>query len=460
MRKKDYECYINDLFKISPSMRFVYGKKDKEALAHIENSYTEKYRLLEKKIYNKYKKTNDIELKQEIENNLFYDKHKLYLLLFSSYTNMLIDFNYANDNIYPKNSKAKKSRIKDFDEIIKSAIERAKEGLKENITYPKIIIKKFLKQIKPLTEYKYLYDFIKKEYYPYCRNEIGLCYIKEGKEIYKNIIRENIGYLDLSPEKIHNIGLSFDLKPVKSKITYKSRQELFKDCQEKAKHIFKNIISKYFHYIPKKPFIIVPVPKVLEKNSALGYYNDIEKKVFVNLSYYYEIDKNEVYSFIMHECMHYYHFEYMKHLKVPAYKMYSYSNIALVEGFAHYMETYCEDYDDTNNSMSLLRKLRLIVDTGINYYGWTYKQAFNYLNKYLPNKKTDNINEIDRYICMPGQSLSYLIGRLHIIKLRDAYLNEKKGDIKDFHRDLLIEGLASFTTINKKLNYSIVDDDA
>jgi len=138
----------------------------------------------------------------------------------------------------------------------------------------------------------------------------------------------------------------------------------------------------------------------------------------------------------------------MEHYKVPKFKRYDYSNVAIVEGFAHYMEIYCENYDDDNNSFSLLRKLRLVVDTGINYYGWTYKQGLDYLNKYLPNKRTDNANEIDRYICLPGQALSYVIGKLHIIELRDKFL-AKGGNIKDFHHKLLMEGLASFITIDK-----------
>jgi uncharacterized protein (DUF885 family) len=159
-------------------------------------------------------------------------------------------------------------------------------------------------------------------------------------------------------------------------------------------------------------------------------------------------DPNEVHSLLMHECLHSYHFDYMRHYKLPKYKYYKYFNTALVEGFAFYMETYCENYDD-NNNMSLLRKLRLVVDTGINYYGWTYKKAFDFMKSYIPNKNTDIKNEIERYICIPTQSLSYMIGKLHIIKLRDEYL-KKGGDIKNFHHLLLIEGLASFKTIDNQ----------
>jgi uncharacterized protein (DUF885 family) len=114
------------------------------------------------------------------------------------------------------------------------------------------------------------------------------------------------------------------------------------------------------------------------------------------------------------------------------------------------METYCDSYDE-NNNMSLLRKIRLVVDTGINYYGWTYKKAFDFMKHYMPNKTTDIKNEIDRYICLPAQAVSYMIGKLHIIKLRDEYL-KKGGNIKDFHHLLLIEGLASFKTIDQQFN--------
>jgi uncharacterized protein (DUF885 family) len=112
------------------------------------------------------------------------------------------------------------------------------------------------------------------------------------------------------------------------------------------------------------------------------------------------------------------------------------------------METYCEDYDD-NNDYSILRKLRLVVDTGINYYGWTYEKALNYMESYLPDRRKDIMNEIDRYICMPSQALCYLLGKMEIIKMRNKFLKKKRGSIKDFHHKLLINGTVSFLTLKK-----------
>lgn len=450
---KDYENYSKDLLKLNPTLRFAFGMRDKLTLSHYENNLSDEYFKNLTLILNKYKNTKDIELQLEIYSNSFYMTNFLYLLLFASQENFILLFDYENKFVYPKNTEYELSRINDFHIYIKTIIIRAKEGIKLKITYPKIIIKKFLDQIKHLEEYKYLYQFIKKDYYPFCRTEIGLCYIPNGKELYKEVIKEFIGYLNLTPEEIHNLGLSL----IKTKINkttdlYESKKELFDDCLYYANHIYRVIIQQFFHYKMKQPFIISPVADDLTNSVPLAYYDVTENKIFINLSYYNEISKKEIYPLLLHECFHYYHYDFMKFHKLPKYKIYLYSNIALIEGFAHYMETYCEEYDD-NNNFSILRKLRLVLDTGINYYGWTYKQSYKFLNSYFPNKSTDNINEIDRCICTPGQSLSYLIGKLHIIELRDQYL-KLGGNIKDFHQKLLIEGPASFKTIDEKFNKS------
>lgn len=450
----DYINYINDILEISYTYKFIFNNKDINALSHIENYLDDKYinKIIE--INKKYENTNNKELKLIIEGNNYSIENKLHLLLFSSYYNIIISFIYDNKFIYPKNIKYKKSREKDFNILIKTIIEKSYDSIKYNITYPKIIIKNFLKQIKNIKKYNYLYNHIKLNYYPHCRNEIGLCYLKNGKDIYRNIVRESIGYLNISPEEIHNIGLKLLKEPVKVKHNYyKNKKDFWIDCCKYADYIYDNIIDKYFHYKPKKRFILYPVLKKFENISSVAFYNNLEDKVYINLKYYKEINKDELYSLIMHECMHSYHFSFLKHYKISKYYIYGFNNNALIEGFAHYMEIYCDNYND-NNSMSILRKARLIVDTGINYYGWTYKQALQFLNKYLPNKKKENMNEIERYICMPGQSLGYLIGKLHIINIRDFFINSNLGSIKDFHHQLLIDGIVSFITINKKFNYN------
>ena len=47
-------------------------------------------------------------------------------------------------------------------------------------------------------------------------------------------------------------------------------------------------------------------------------------------------------------------------------------------------------------------------------------------------------NEIIRYICIPSQALSYKVGELTILFLRDRYLKKFPDDLKGFH-DLVFE---------------------
>jgi uncharacterized protein (DUF885 family) len=447
---QEYKNYFDDNIKIDPSLSFYIGNITNKTLSHYTDYISNKYLKDLFKLYRKYKNTKDIQLKLDIDyiKNCF--KYKIYLYnLLSSYDNDIINFEYATKNIYPTNNIFEISRRNDFKSHIKNLIIKLAQCLKLKITVPYIICKKYMKQIRDLDnfkDYKELYAFIATYYLYKCRKTIGLCDLPNGKKIYKILILNYLG-CNKTPQEIHKLGLKLVKKPIitHTTISYSSREELFKDCLKYSLYIYNNIIDKYFHYKPSKPFIIKKVPEFLEMSMSLAYYSDIENAVFINLRYYKECDKKTLYSLLMHECFHQYHYEFMKYYKLPKYKIYGYNNISLIEGFAHYMEMYCEDYDDINNEYSLLRKMRLVVDTGINYYGWSYKKALDYMTKYRPDKNEDNINEIDRYICMPAQSLCYVIGKYEIIKMRDNFIKNKKGSIKDFHHKLLINGTVSFT---------------
>jgi uncharacterized protein (DUF885 family) len=440
-----YKNYFDDLIKINPSLSYEIGKRDKFSQSHItddiSNEYLDKYY----KLSLKYANTDDIELKFELDYIKKFYQYKIYLyFIICSFDNNIIGFYYEN-----KSNKYKKEREIDFNNYITSIIKRLKECLKLKITIPYMICIKYMKQIKNYN--KKLYYFIKNNYLNKCRKTIGLCHLRNGKKIYKILVKNTLGGLAKTPKEIHNIGLSLvaDININKHKKDfYTSKNKLFNDCQKIAIYIYENIIEKYFYYKPDKPFTIKIVPKEIEKTTSLAYYIPSVDIIYINLSYYKECNKQSIYSLLMHECLHQYHYRFMKYYKLKDYQIYGYNNNTLIEGFAHYMETYCEDYDD-NNDYSILRKIRLVVDTGINYYGWTYEKAFNYISKYLQHRRNDIINEIDRYICMPSQSLCYLMGKQEIIKMRDKFLKEKRGTIKDFHHKLLINGNVSFLTLHK-----------
>jgi uncharacterized protein (DUF885 family) len=117
-----------------------------------------------------------------------------------------------------------------------------------------------------------------------------------------------------------------------------------------------------------------------------------------------------------------------------------------IEGWALYAEQLAWElgaYEDNpygnigRLQLELLRSVRLVTDTGIHAYGWTKEEAVSYINKSMGN--TNWARESDRYAIYPAQALSYKVGQLKILELRQLAQTEL-GDlfnIKDFH-DIVI----------------------
>ena len=97
------------------------------------------------------------------------------------------------------------------------------------------------------------------------------------------------------------------------------------------------------------------------------------------------------------------------------------------EGWGLYAEQLAEEtglYADDRGllgaiSTSLMRAVRLVVDTGIHAFGWSREQALDYATEHVPMPREFLAAEIDRYIVMPGQALAYLTGKLEIIRIRE-----------------------------------------
>jgi len=100
------------------------------------------------------------------------------------------------------------------------------------------------------------------------------------------------------------------------------------------------------------------------------------------------------------------------------------------------------------------RAVRLVVDTGIHYFGWSRQEAIDYFLAHAGKSETDIVNEIDRYIGNPGQALAYKIGQLKMLELR-AQAEQALGDdfdIRSFHDEMLGAGAIPLDALESRMN--------
>ena len=86
--------------------------------------------------------------------------------------------------------------------------------------------------------------------------------------------------------------------------------------------------------------------------------------------------------------------------------------------------------------------------------GWSRQQAIDYMVDNSPNTIFSCEEEVDRYIGMPGQALSYMLGRLEIQRMRreaEASLGDR-FDIKAFHDTFLGSGIVPLGTLDRMVS--------
>jgi uncharacterized protein (DUF885 family) len=343
-----------------------------------------------------------------------------------------------------------------------------------------------------LPAYKKFLSFVRKEYAPKGRTDIGLWALPNGEERYTYAIRQ-LTTTDMLPEDIHQLGLRevarieveelnivqtlgfTDLKSfnvslkVNPAIHPKSRQQILDEYKRYTNQMWKQL-PKLFGRLPKARLEILPVEAFREKQSPGAQYNQGAPDgsrpghVFVNT---YDFSKqltitNE--STAYHEGVpgHHMQISIAQELpELPPFRQQA-SYTAFIEGWALYSERLGKEVGFYQNPYSNYghledekwRAIRLVVDTGIHYKKWTRDQVVQYMRDHSSSNEANIQSETDRYIAWPAQALAYKIGQLTILRLREKATKDlgKQFDIRAFHDEVLGAGALPLDVFEQRID--------
>jgi uncharacterized protein (DUF885 family) len=332
--------------------------------------------------------------------------------------------------------------------------------------------------------YATLLRFLRTEYIPKARTALAAESLPNGKAYYQAQILE-FTTTNLTPEQIHQIGLDEmarihnEMLAVMKRTNFqgdfpaflhflrtdpqfyaKTPQELLMRAAYIAKQ-FDGKASRYFGYLPRQRFGIIPVPPDLAPYYTSGRGGPGE--YLVNT---YDLPSRPLYSLpalTLHESAPGHAFQMpiaLEHKNLPDFRRVYIS--AYGEGWALYCErlgTEMGIYETPYETFGMLsyqawRAARLVVDTGIHAKGWTREQAQHYMHENTALAEHEIETEVDRYIAWPGQALAYYLGEMSILKTRhkaESALGDR-FNIRAFHDSVLELGCVPLPVLESHID--------
>ena len=341
--------------------------------------------------------------------------------------------------------------------------------------------------------YRSLSRYFELTYLPASRESVGLSNLPNGDRWYELLTR-NYTTTTMTPDDIHRLGLN-EVKRIRGEMQliidevefdgdfeafltflrtdpqfyYDNADDLYNAYLATSKRIDPELV-KLFGHLPRMPYGVKPIPAATAPDTTTAYYSrpaadgSRAGTYWVNL-YMPEVrPKYEIEVLSVHEAMPGHHLQLALQQELgdmPEFRRFL-GFTAFVEGWGLYSESLGHDlglYKDPYSHFGALtyemwRAVRLVVDTGLHYKGWTRQQAIDFFKDNAAKTEHDIVNEIDRYIGNPGQALAYKIGQLKILAIRasaEAQLGDD-FDVRAFHDHLLGAGALPLDLLQHRMD--------
>jgi uncharacterized protein (DUF885 family) len=260
------------------------------------------------------------------------------------------------------------------------------------------------------------------------------------------------------------------MRKVKSEPQYLfgSREEMVayaKAALERARQA----LPGWFGRVPAAPVIVEPYPEFQEQSAPLGQAVPAAQdgsspgKYLINTYRAEQQSRAGLEATAFHEAYPGHHTQFtIAQERTDLHPISRYFFLSgFGEGWALYTERLADEmglYSSNLDRLGMLsneawRAARLVVDSGMHGLGWSREQALDYLDAHTANARELNAAEIDRYIAVPGQATSYLLGALEIRRLRrqaEDALGDR-FDIRAFHDRVLEDGAMPLTRLGAKV---------
>jgi uncharacterized protein (DUF885 family) len=340
--------------------------------------------------------------------------------------------------------------------------------------------------------YRSWYRFILDEYIPSASSTIGASELPNGREYYEFLVRHHTT-LDITPQEVHDIGLAevarirSEMEAIIEEVGFegdfgefldflRTDPQFFVDTPEEllkeASFIAKKMDGKlptYFKTLPRLPYGVAPVPDHIAPKYTAGRY--VGAPLGSTQPGYYWVNTHALESrplwalpaLTLHEAVPGHHLQNalrQELVDLPNFRRFSGIN-AYGEGWGLYSERlgveagmYTTPYEHFGRlTYEMWRACRLVVDTGMHYFGWSRQQGLDFLAENTALSLHEITTETDRYISWPGQALAYKMGEIKIRELRQR-AEEALGesfDIREFHEVILMNGPVPLTVLEDQI---------
>ena len=340
--------------------------------------------------------------------------------------------------------------------------------------------------------YQRLYEFFHREYVPGARETLGASALPGGERFYRTQIRQ-YATVDMTPREIHDLGLEqvarirSEMQDIIDEVGFDGDFPAFleflrtdmrfyaqtpKELLALASYYAKKIDGRLpllFGHLPRQPYGVAPVPDDIAPFYTAGRYVPAPRDALRGGYYWvntHALESRPLYAIpalTLHEGAPGHHTQgalALEQTEQPPFRRFDYIS-AYGEGWGLYaeklgleMDIYETPYEHFGRlTYEMWRACRLVIDTGIHAFGWTRRQALDYLASNTALSMHEVTTEIDRYISWPAQALSYKLGEYTILRLRREAEQElgPAFDVRAFHDHLLSLGSVPLDVLSEEM---------